>query len=369
MTPPFEYVLAPRTVSLGFSTAPGLNAVESLRLLASDEQMSGFGEWVVRTKALLTPEEKERHDLVYGVLYFVLFAALKNHRLVDTPMPQLIARLRQIDPHLLRDQAMDHIVELQTLYPESWPRPAVTAADLMNDSTLLIDYVSQVWNCSSADMGPVVAYMHDPEAMKTLIVDHSQAMWDRWLEPEWLRIRPMLEESIAAFQSMQYADHEMTGYEAVRAVTGRDMRGAFEEKMKAADRLVFVAGAHLGPYISMFKDDATVYILFTARAPRGAKVAPSSDLSRAELLVRLNALADDTRLKILELLTQHEELCAQDFIEILDLSQSTVSRHLSQLSASGYVIERRRDVAKCYTLNTDRVMDTLRALTSFLSRA
>jgi ArsR family transcriptional regulator len=68
----------------------------------------------------------------------------------------------------------------------------------------------------------------------------------------------------------------------------------------------------------------------------------------------MNALADDTRLRILEILTKHDELCAQDIIEELGLSQSSVSRHLSQLSATGFLVERRRDVNKCYSLNVDR---------------
>ena len=61
----------------------------------------------------------------------------------------------------------------------------------------------------------------------------------------------------------------------------------------------------------------------------------STALSRSELLVRLNALADETRLKIIELLTQNEEMCAQDFITMLDLSQSSASRHLRQLTHGG----------------------------------
>jgi DNA-binding transcriptional ArsR family regulator len=105
--------------------------------------------------------------------------------------------------------------------------------------------------------------------------------------------------------------------------------------------------------------------MFGARLPAGARVQ-SPALSRSELLVRLNALADDTRLEILELMTKHEELCAQDIITLLNLSQSSASRHLRQLSATGYLIERRRDVAKCYSLNLDRVEDTLQALRRFM---
>ena len=101
-----------------------------------------------------------------------------------------------------------------------------------------------------------------------------------------------------------------------------------------------------------------------APLPRGTK-AISTDLNRSDLLVRLVALSDDTRLKILEMLVEQEEICAQDFINMLDLSQSSASRHLRQLTASGYLSERRRDVAKCYSLNRDRIEDTIQSLSRF----
>jgi ArsR family transcriptional regulator len=84
----------------------------------------------------------------------------------------------------------------------------------------------------------------------------------------------------------------------------------------------------------------------------------SSALNRSELQVRLSALNDDTRLQILWLLSQSDELCAQDILTRLDLSQSAASRHLRQLSATGYLTERRRIGEKCYTLNHERIQDT-----------
>ena len=56
-------------------------------------------------------------------------------------------------------------------------------------------------------------------------------------------------------------------------------------------------------------------------------------------------------------------------INLLDLSQSAASRHLKQLSATGYLIERRREGAKCYSLNPDRIEATLQALANFLGHS
>jgi DNA-binding MarR family transcriptional regulator len=67
------------------------------------------------------------------------------------------------------------------------------------------------------------------------------------------------------------------------------------------------------------------------------------------------------------LLSQQGELCSKDIISELDLSQSAASRHLQQLSATGYLSERRVEGAKCYSLSLERIQDTFQALEYFLS--
>ena len=142
---------------------------------------------------------------------------------------------------------------------------------------------------------------------------------------------------------------------------GEHWRAAFEH----TKQLIFVPSAHVGPYVSKFRSGDTLWMLFGARIPEGAQVhAP--DLSRGEILVRLNALADDTRLRILKLIAESGELHSQEIMAGLELSQSATSRHLKQLSATGYLNERRCAGAKCYTLNPTRLEDTLRAISGFL---
>lgn len=61
------------------------------------------------------------------------------------------------------------------------------------------------------------------------------------------------------------------------------------------------------------------------------------------------ALADETRLRIVALLTRGE-LCVCDLMSILDLPQSTVSRHLAYLRNAGLVTDRRQGVWMYYRL-------------------
>jgi ArsR family transcriptional regulator, arsenate/arsenite/antimonite-responsive transcriptional repressor len=61
------------------------------------------------------------------------------------------------------------------------------------------------------------------------------------------------------------------------------------------------------------------------------------------------ALSDETRLRILCLLLEGE-LCVCDLMAVLQLPQSTVSRHLSYLKNSGLVDDRRCGVWMYYSL-------------------
>lgn len=72
------------------------------------------------------------------------------------------------------------------------------------------------------------------------------------------------------------------------------------------------------------------------------------------------ALSDETRLRIMVLLT-HGELCVCDVMEILGEPQSKVSRHLAYLKHSGLTYSRRVGVWMHYSLRepVDRVHGTL----------
>jgi len=61
------------------------------------------------------------------------------------------------------------------------------------------------------------------------------------------------------------------------------------------------------------------------------------------------ALSDETRLRILCLLLEGE-LCVCDLMEVLQLPQSTVSRHLAYLKNSGWVDDRRCGVWMYYAI-------------------
>lgn len=63
------------------------------------------------------------------------------------------------------------------------------------------------------------------------------------------------------------------------------------------------------------------------------------------------SLEDETRLRIMALLLDTEELCVCHFMDVLQLPQSTVSRHLSNLKNAGWLKDRRSGVWIHYSIN------------------
>jgi ArsR family transcriptional regulator len=71
---------------------------------------------------------------------------------------------------------------------------------------------------------------------------------------------------------------------------------------------------------------------------------PLDDDAALEIAVRLKALADPIRVKLVSLLFSSDagEVCNCDLAAAVDLGESTVSHHLSQLRRAGLVDSERR---------------------------
>jgi DNA-binding transcriptional ArsR family regulator len=207
--------------------------------------------------------------------------------------------------------------------------------------------------------------VNNPVEMQRVVVEHLRFMWQKYLSSEWQRARPMLQQAVRALAQTNLKG--LSFAEAARLATGQDLNDEkWEKSFAEARRLVLVPHPHTGPYtMKLLGKSDTLFLFIGAHLPAGSTLyAP--DLTRSEILVRLSALTDDTRLQILRKIAENGELRSQEIIDELEMSQSAASRHLTQLTAAGFLKERRCDGAKCYALNTERVSDTLQAVAGFL---
>jgi DNA-binding transcriptional ArsR family regulator len=361
MPAPALTIAKPQTGIVEVNIEPVHNALHSLMSILKAAHLSGLGEWVESTRAALTPDELETHRLVMEGLHYALYPQRQW-----STFSAFIEHLQNMDPAALRMRLLDGYFTLPWMRDE--PSPYQTFEEVLQSPESYIDFLTGRFGEEVVDPRlekQAYALVVDPPAMQALIVSHLSMMWDRFLAVEWARVEPMLADSAAAFEATNLS--RMSYGEAAEFITGQALPEKHLEIIERDfNRLVFVPSAHVGPYLGHFYRNDTYYIIFGARLPQGAAL-DAPDLSRNEIVVRLNALADDTRLRILHFIAQNGEQCSQDIINELDLSQSAASRHLKQLSATGYLIERRHEGAKCYSLGEDRLRDTFQAILAFLA--
>ena len=84
--------------------------------------------------------------------------------------------------------------------------------------------------------------------------------------------------------------------------------------------------------------------------------------SRSALAGRFKALADPTRVAIVNRLAGADEVCVCAFVNELDLSQPTISHHLRILREAGLVEASRRGTWAYYRLVPNAIAELARAL-------
>jgi ArsR family transcriptional regulator len=85
-------------------------------------------------------------------------------------------------------------------------------------------------------------------------------------------------------------------------------------------------------------------------------------LSFADSVLMFKALSDETRLKIVDMLSC-EELCACNILEAFKITQPTLSYHMKILTECGLVLARKDGSWMKYSLN----LELIESLKSFLN--
>jgi DNA-binding transcriptional ArsR family regulator len=342
---------------------PAMNAFGSMLLLSKGQDDPGIHEWITKTRAAMSAEEKFRHTLVIIGFHHAILPQSPS-----ASFEAYLADLESTPPSVLRERLLDAYSEtcLTEKSKNDMGQP-VEWDKILSSATNYVDFLRYRFGEEHTDEEietRAYEYVIDPAALKQLVVGHIRWFWKNHLEAEWTRVRPMLEESAKAFNQIDVG--EMTRLEIIQFVTGKEYtESKWGEELNNANDLIFIPNAHLGPYIRHAKVRDTYYIHFGAHLPEGSNIQ-IPELDRAEIVARLSALADTTRLNILQMIAEHGQMRAQEIIEAINLSQPSVSRYLSQLTATGYLQERRESGSKVYMLNQAHIEKTLKAINAFL---
>src|SRR5206468_7042187 len=94
----------------------------------------------------------------------------------------------------------------------------------------------------------------------------------------------------------------------------------------------------------------------------GPATPPLPEAARDELAARFKALADPTRVAIVNRLAAADEVCVCDLNAAFDLSQPTISHHLKILREAGLVESSRRGTWAYYRLVPEAVQQLRQTL-------
>jgi DNA-binding transcriptional ArsR family regulator len=356
-----EFIAPTKTTTVTFDLAPAYNVLSSLVLL--EEQLPGFSDWVRQTASGLSEEVLLTNQLVASAasLFF-------DHKPWPS-FPAFIDHLESLDSNEMRDREVEKILQKGASYLED-DSNLPTAEELLADRERYLAFIEEVLSCKEYPFDRVrsekdYALLIDPPARKELMISHLRNMWEDILAEEWENNLPMLRECAQAFEALDLRG--MSIFESIQHVVDREVPDEWVDEFEGLENIILIPSPHIGPYLLMIsKSETTARIIFGARMPKGTLIQ-SPALNRSELVARMSALANDTRLTILHLLSQEGELGSQDIISRLDLSQSAASRHLQHLKVTGYIIEQRKEGGKVFRLNSSRINDIFQALQDFLT--
>ncbi len=350
------------------------NALNAMQLIADCNEFPGVDPFITKTNAALGDAVKTFNEVIMVGLQYAAFP-VQDFSSFDAYLNDL----KQVNPQLLQERVF-HSYDLISSYKInilSRDNPiTVTKKDqdrLLSSKKIYLEYLTKSFGNETLDYeteGRAYDYLVNPRELRDRMVDHFQYMWTRFLQAEFTRRQAVLEKTVADLNRINLSSiHPL---QAAKKITGHDIEQEWANRrwelnwIKTSNKVVFVPSFHMGPYLGRRVIQDAMYIFFSPRMAQGFELS-SPDLARSDVNTRLATLADDIRLQILKMLTQKKEMSSKQIMADLKLSQSSASRHLKQLSANGFLNERRQNSAKIYSLNQAFISQTMDAVSNYLS--
>ncbi len=341
-------------------------------LLGEAPHYEGFDQQLYVTHAELPRELREDIELVFLPLGDPL---IRTCLCLDSPafddFTSFIGWLAQLGAEDVKRSVVAFLREISgSAFSEGPSGEDVPAAPDPGDEKAVrafLEVVPDPWATrireDEATFEQAIRLLRDPIELKARLVFILTQFWDAHGRAVYEACSPVIARSLRYHRQREYAG---TATEVYYEVTGK--QPASEEsqrKFADASRLIFVPSCFSGAYATYscpIGDEKTLFVVYNCRSS-GASAEGRQEIVR-DVFPPLKALADETRLQIV-LLLQGGELYAQQIVDRLDLSQSSVSRHLSLLVAGRVLSVRKEDGRKFYRINgpsMDRLIERLETL-------
>lgn len=203
----------------------------------------------------------------------------------------------------------------------------------------------------------VTRFLTEPEAERMRLIDAIRAWQTHVFAAEEARISPILTREVTRLEKRRT---EVSGEELFTSV----VRGIELDLPAATERLVLAPSVMIMPTIFHFRAGDTVTYCYPVADP-SRSAADSETTQRREMVRLFEALADDTRLRILRHLTTRQ-MYLTELAEHLKLTKATTRHHMVRLRAAGLVTLHIRDHLTYYSLNRETLDEPTRVLLRYL---
>jgi DNA-binding transcriptional ArsR family regulator len=338
---------------LRVSLAPVQNILNSLALLNTPRTLAMRSPGLREIVSSLTPAQWFQNRLLFGALGDSLMPAEKW-----TSFPQFLDYLSACDPQAFYDEVVANLLAQRDktgARRSATNRPGKLAAlraalNPPNDAER--GYYDQAY-----------VLLHSPARLRAAVTAHLREMWDQFLEADWAQLQPVLEMLVPYGERLLARQPDLRA--ALQALSGAELPADMLAGLSGSAPTVVVISGHMQQSMRPVRTQRVQW-LFVGLQPHPAHWRRST-IERPELLARLRPLAEESFLDILSLLSQHDELSAQELMGALHMTQPTASRHMQQLVSSGHIMERRQGgAAKVYRLTPGYIAQTMRALEQHL---
>lgn len=349
-----------------------LDLVSMLSLLHRAVPGTTLDPWLVEARQRLPDSVRADLDLLHGfsgrLLYYpeepvMRFQPLRaDHR--EASIDELITYLQATPADAYREMVVHALQRVFADRERRWQPPS--------DEETWVQVLRPA--LTRATLEDAQALVADPEELKRRTVAMYEGVWDSVYRAERERQLPSLR--LAAEQGAAFVDRGFA--EAYAALTGQRLPEVLERPPPSITRITFCPSLHLGAFVSYIAYGADLVVFFAAPqlldrcqdrltilAPAAAPDSPSDT---GDLLEAARALADPTRLRMIDLLLEGE-LYAQEIVGRLGVAQSAASRHLAQLERAGLVTVQARRGSKYYAVDAAKLEAVASSLTQRGSKA
>jgi DNA-binding transcriptional ArsR family regulator len=346
-----ELILGQPALKIAVQTSVPLDLTSAISLMvrATDEQR--FDDWLVNSRKRLDPEVRHDLETLLGfsgrLLYYI---------------EELLMSFDPFEPEQLEASFEDYLSHLNDMPPESYLRMAAKSIQRIHEDLGRQVEVPPTGNrdgwrafiepgITRANLDEVVDLVLAPEQLRSRTVRLIERFWHESYGPEYERALPELQQAVRQASGRSYPSVES----AFTDLSGHRLPEEVRAALDHVERVTFCPSYHLGDFVQFILYPPELILYFNCQRAVDASARRTRDhVVSEDLLPGLRALADGTRLRIVEML-RDDELYAQEIVGRLGISQSAVSRHLSVLESADVVQVRPACGMKYYAINSQRL--------------